>query len=233
MIVRLFCAIALVVAPAALAQEKEAIVYGAQMEEMEYRRAGNRGELFVWDGEAFAGNDAIRWYWLSEGEYDLRGDTLESAENRIVAQVPVSDFFDIKAGVRLDYYGGGADRWHAVFGMTGLAPQWFELDADIFLSETGALSARLDAEYELLLTNRLYFIAAAESTYAFAADRKAGSGSGLNDAELGLRLRYDWIDRNVSPYVGVAYENKFADTAAMAHEQSEQWFFVAGIAVRL
>ena len=228
--------LALAASPAAIAREKERLIYGAQLEELEYRRATDRRELLVWDGDAFVGNDEIKLRWISEGEYDLREDAAENMENRLVAQIPVSEFFDVKAGARLDYYGGGADRWHAVLGAAGLAPQWFEIDADFFLSETGAASARLDAEYELLLTNRLYFIFSAESTYAFAADRKAGSGSRLNDLELGLRLRYDWIDRNISPYFGGVYEKKYGDTAAATREdgeKDEEWFFVAGIALRL
>ena len=236
MLARILCAVSLAVAPLAAAQEKEPLVYGAQLEEWEYRRATDRRELMVWDGDAFVGNDKMKLRWLSEGEYDLREDAVEAMENRLVAQIPVSEFFDVKAGARLDYYGDGADRWHAVLGVAGLAPQWFEIDADFFLSETGTASARLDAEYELLLTNRLYFILSAESAYAFAADRKAGTGSRLNDLELGLRLRYDWIDRNVSPYIGGVYENKYGDTAAMTREEgekSEEWFFVAGIALRL
>ena len=233
---RILCALSFVAAPFASAQEKPPLVYGAKMEELEYRRANNSGENLAWDGSAFVGNDDIKLRWISEGEYDLRGDTLESAENRFVVQIPISEFFDAKAGARWDYYGGGADRWHAVLGVAGLAPQWFEIDADLFLSEVGATSARLDAEYELLLTNHLYFVFSAESSYAFAADRKAGSGSRLNDLELGIRLRYDLIDRNISPYIGVVYEKQYGDTAAMAREEGEkdeEWFFAAGIGLQL
>lgn len=235
MFLRILCAISLAATPFASAQEKERLVYGAQLEEWEYRRAADRDELLAWDGDAFVGNDDIKLRWISEGEYDLRGDEFEKMENRIVAQIPVSEFFDVKAGARLDYYGGGVDRWHLTLGATGHAPQWIEVDADLFLSETGAARARLDAEYELLLTNHLYFVFSAESAYAFAADRKAETGSRLNDLELGLRLRYDWIDRNVSPYIGGVYEQKYGDTARMARahgETTEKWFFVAGIALR-
>ncbi|MGI9298104.1 MAG: copper resistance protein B [Gammaproteobacteria bacterium] len=232
MFLRILCAVSLAAAPAAVsAREKELIVYGAQLEELEYRH-----ELLAWDGDAFVGNDNIKLRWISEGEYDTRAGAFESMENRLVAQIPVSMFFDVKAGGRLDYYGGGADRWYAVLGASGLAPQWFEIDADLFLSETGATSARLDAEYELLLTNRLFFVASAESTYTFAADRKAKSGSRLNNLELGLRLHYDLIDRNVSPYFGAVYEKQYGDTAAMARdegESEEQWVFVAGVGLRL
>ena len=237
MFARILCAAAIAAAPAApvLAKE-EKLVYGAQLEELEYRRAKNHGNLLTWDGGVFTGNDNLKLRWISEGEYSLHDDNFESMENRFVAQKPVSMFFDAKAGVRLDYYGGGNDRWYAVLGATGLAPQWFEIDADLFISEKGGASVRLDAEYELLLTNHLFLTASAESTYAFAADRKAGAGSRLNDLEAGLRLSYDIIDRSVAPYIGVVYEKKYGGTAAMAREEGEadeEWFFVAGVRLML
>lgn len=218
------------------AEKEEYFFYGAQLEEWEYRRGQNRQELMVWDGDAFVGNDDIKIRWLSEGKYDLRADTVEEMENRLVAQWPISEFFDIKVGGRLDYYGDGKDRWFAVVGGTGLAPQWFEIDADLLLSESGDLSARLDTEYELLLTNYLVLIASAKSTFAFAADTKIGSGAGINNVEAGLRLSYDLIERNVSPYIGVVYENLFADTANFARaasEEKESWLFVAGLKLML
>lgn len=238
LLLRLLCA-ALIVAPFSHASKKEEkTFYGAQLEEWEYRAPtdGGHGELLAWHGDAFIGNDKIRFRWISEGEYILHEGEFEHAENRIVAQKPVSEFFDIKAGLRLDYYGGGKDRWYAVAGATGLAPQWFEVDADFFISETGGASARLDAEYELLFTNYLALIASAESTYAFAADRKAETGTRLNDLEAGVRLSYDWIDRSVAPYIGAVYEKKYGETAAMARaegEKEEQWYWVIGVKLKL
>ena len=220
--------IALAVAPAA-AQDKEFLVYGAQLEEWEYRRGEGKEKLLSWDGDAFIGNDDIKFRWITEGEYDLRENVFAETENRLVAQVPVSMFFDIKAGARLDTYGGGRERWYTVLGATGLAPQWFEVDADVFVGESGRASVRLDAEYELLLTNHLFAIFSAESTYSFAADRKAGIGTGVTDLEAGIRFSYDIIDRSVAPYIGAVYEKKYDGTGA----KDEEWFFVAGIRLML
>ncbi len=40
-------------------------------------------------------------------------------------------------------------------------------------------------------------------------------GSGLSNAELGLRLRYE-IKREFAPYIGVSYDRKVGDTARNA-----------------
>lgn len=215
---------------AAHAQSKNNAYYGLQIEEFEYR-AGDEGEsLGVYNADAFVGTDELKLRWLGEGERDFDADAFEVMENRLVMQTPVSDFFDLKAGARLDTP-EGPDRWYGVIGVAGLAKQWFELDADLFVSETGDASARLDVEYEALLTNRLILTPSADMNVAFSDDREIGVGSGLSSAELGLRLSYDVVDRLFSPYVGIAYERKFGDTADFARDEDEDVeaaFFVVG-----
>jgi copper resistance protein B len=216
-----FAGLAAIAIPASSqAQETNLIFYGVQMEELEYRQGDQSENLLVWDGDAFIGTDELKLRWLGKGEYDADGDVLETMENRLVIQKPISDFFDFKAGVRLDSP-EGADRWFGVFGVTGLAPQWIEIDADLFISETGDVSARLDAEYELLITNRLILTPSGEIDVALSDDREIGVASGLNSIELGLRLSYDVVDRTFSPYIGVVFERKFGRTADFARDEGE------------
>lgn len=225
-----FIAAALLHAPAS-AQEKDFVSYAVQVEELE-RRWGDEGERHAaWDADAYVGTDELKLRWLGTGEYDTRSDKLEKAENRLVLQAPASDFFDVKAGIRADTP-RGTDRWYGVVGVTGLAQQWIEVDADLFLSERGDLSARLDAEYELLLTNRLILTPSADLDVAFSDDRAVGTGAGFSRAEAGLRLRYDVVDRALSPYLGAVWERKFGRTADIARHEGEDveaWFFVAGV----
>ena len=145
----------------------------------------------------------------------------------------MSDFFDVKAGVRADTP-KGKSRLYGVLGLTGLAKQWIEFDADLFVSDKGDASARLDIEYELLLTNRLTLTPSADFDVAFSDDRKIGVGSGFSTAEVGLRLSYDILDRTLSPYVGVVWERKFGQTADFAREEGEDveaWFLAIGMKV--
>ncbi|NQV59085.1 MAG: copper resistance protein B [Alphaproteobacteria bacterium] len=234
---RLFIALAWIGAFASLtsvhqaqAQEESALLYGGQLEEFEYQRGDEGEDLFAWNGDAFVGTDELKLRWLGEGAYDIGNDALEGFENRVVLQMPISAFFDVKGGVRLDAP-KGPDRWYGVIGLTGLAPQWFEIDADLFVSETGDTSARLDVEYELLLTNYLILTPSAEINVAFSDDREINVGSGVSDVEAGLRLSYDLIDRSLSPYLGFLYERKFGQTADFARaegEDTEGWRIVIG-----
>ena len=137
----------------------------------------------------------------------------------------------IVAGVRVTPLDtpDGPDRLFGVVGVAGLAPQWIEVDADLFVSETGDVSARVDAEYELLITNRLILIPSLEVDVAFTEDREIGVATGLNSVEFGVRLSYDLIDRMLSPYVGVAYERKFGRTADFAREEGEDTSALFGV----
>ncbi len=218
-----------IVSPAE-AQEKSMVFYGLQMEELEYRRGDENENLLVWNGDAFIGTDEVKLRWQGEGEYDTDATSFERLENRVVLQTPISDFFDVKGGVRLDTP-KGPDRWYGALGITGLAPQWFEVDADIFVSEDGDTSARLDVEYELLITNRLILTPSAEINVAFSDDPEIGIATGVNDIEAGLRLSYDLIDRALSPYVGAVYERKLGRTADFARDEGEDiegWRAVIG-----
>ena len=45
-------------------------------------------------------------------------------------------------------------------------------------------------------------------------------GAGLSEIDTGLRLRYEF-ERKFAPYIGVAYEGKFGQTASFARRAGE------------
>ncbi len=213
------------------ARKQPLTTWGVQIEEFEYRYSDDDEELGVWNADAFYGTDELKLRWISKGEYSLKERAYESLENQLVGQIPISEFFDAKAGVRFDTPEGGPDRTYAVLGVAGLAPQWVEVDANLYVSNEGETSAELDAEYELLLTNYWILSATLDATVAFSEDREIGIGKGLVSTGTGLRLRYDLIDRAFSPYVGVVHERKYGDSADFARAEgggTEDWFAVIG-----
>ena len=214
----------------ATAEEPANIYYGFQMEEFEYRYGEGGEELLAFDADAFIGTDELKLRWEGDGEFDLNVDKFESLSNQLSLQTPISDFWDIKGGVRYTSP-EGPDRWYAAVGLNGLAPQWIEVDTNLYLSEKGDLSADLDVEYQVLLTNYLILTPSATVDVAFSSDRDIGVGSGVNSVEAGLRLSYDVWDRIFSPYVGVVYERKFGQTANFVEAEGEIadiWYAVIG-----
>jgi copper resistance protein B len=214
----------------AQAQEVGLVYYGIQVETLEVRRGDEGENVAAWDLNAFIGPDEYKIRLLSEGEYDLDASQFETLETQLVGEMPISDFFDIKAGIRLDAP-KGPNRWYGVLGISGLAQQWVEIDTNMFLSDQGDMSARFGAEYELLLTNRLILTPTASIDLAFSDDAEIEIQSGFTSIELGLRLSYDVVERIFSPYIGFTYETKLGDTKdaiAAEGEDTAAWFIVVG-----
>jgi len=118
-----------------------------------------------------------------------------------------------------------------VVGIEGLAPYWFELDAQAFLSNKGDAHLRIEGSYDQRITQRLILQPAAEVNLAAQDVPELGIGSGVSDIELGLRLRYE-IAREFAPYVGVNWERKLggsADYARAAGDGASATSLVMGI----
>jgi len=171
----------------------------------------------------------LRFVWRSEAEYDIEEDSFETLENQARLQTPISDFFDAVVGARLDTP-SGTNRGYGVLGVHGLAPQWFEIDADLFISDKPQF--RFEAEYEGLITNRIILTPSLEVDLPFTDDEEVGIAAFGPKLKVGLRLSYDLIDRAVAPYVGLHYERIFGDTGDLARDEGEgveDLFFVAGL----
>ena len=213
----------------AAAQEKDFIFYGVSFEQFEFREGiDDSGEVLAWDGDAFIGNDEWKLRLVSEGEYERDEEAFEVLEHQLVVQRLATDFFDVKAGVRYDAP-VGPNRFFGVVGLHGLAQQWFEIDADFFLSDHP--SFRFEAEYEGLITNRIILVPSIELDLPFTDDPALDVAAFGPKLEVGLRLSYDLVGRAISPYIGVHYERVFGETARIARGNGEDpgaVFFVAG-----
>lgn len=208
----------------------EPLIWGVDVEQLEYR-VGEGPDLFAWDFDALVGTDEYRFVWRSTAQYAPGEEEFEQLENQARVQVPISDFFDAALGVRVDTP-AGPDRLHGLIGIKGLAPQWFELDADLYVSDTPFF--RFEAEYESLITNRLILIPSVEIDLPLVDDRPIGAGAFGPKVEIGVRLGYDLLDRLVSPYIGVQYERVFGESADFARDEDEDvdtLYFVAGFRI--
>lgn len=107
----------------------EEMFWGVQAEQLEYR-VGDDTDVLAWNLDAFIGTDELKFVYRTEGEFETTGDVLETFENQFRLQKPISTFFDAVAGIRIDTP-EGPDRVHGVVGVHGLAPLWFEIDADL------------------------------------------------------------------------------------------------------
>ncbi len=191
-------------------------------------RTANGEEKYLWDAQGWYGGDLDKLWLKSEGEGSFSG-AMESAEVQALWSHAIGPFFDVQAGARYDLEPTG--RGYAVLGVQGLAPYMFEVDAALFLSDRGDLTARIEAEYDQKITQRLILQPRAEIELSAQDVPEQGIGAGLSKAEVGLRLRYE-IAREFAPYLGVEYEaktGKTADFARMDGEDPDGVVFLMGI----
>ena len=199
-----------------------------QAEELEYRE-GDGEQSYNWDAQGWVGEDFNKLWFKTEGE-KIDGGEFEEIEVQLLYSRLLTPFFDVQAGLRYDFE-PEPERAYAVFGLQGLAEYYFEIDSAVFISDEGEVSGRVEAEYELLLTQRLVLQPSIEVNLSAEDVEERGIGSGLNDIELGLRLRYEFA-REFAPYIGVNWERQYGNTADFSRDEGEDiehTTFVAGI----
>lgn len=200
---------AMAAARAQLRLEHGAMPLSKVMASLAEYQARKGADGYRWEGQAWFGGDIDRVVVKSEGE-GTRGRGVESAELQALYSRAVGIYTDVQAGVRQDFEPRG--RTYATVGFETLLPYWFDVEGAAFLSTKGELLGRLEGAYDLRLTNRLILQPRAELNFAAQDTRATGAGSGLSNAELGLRLRYE-IRREFAPYVGLSWDRKVGRTA--------------------
>ncbi len=184
----------------------------------------------AWDAYAWYGSDFNKLAIRSEG--DRAGGRVEAASVEALWSHAYATFWDSVVGVRHDFGIGPGRNW-AAFGVQGIAPYWFNLEATGYVGAGGRTAARFKAEYELLITQRLILEPELETNLYGKADPARRLGSGLSDAGLSLRLRYE-IRREFAPYIGVVWQRVFGGTAGFRRAENKSVFdrqIVAGVRI--
>ena len=178
--------------------------------------------------KAWVGRERNR-LWL-RGEGASEDGRTEEAQAHVLWGRQVTRWWDVVGGIRQDLEPGDAQTWAAI-GLQGLAPYWFDIEATGYVGAEGRTQLRVDADYDLLLTNRWILQPRFEVQLAGKADVERQTGAGLMTTDVGLRLRYE-IRRELAPYAGVMWRNKWQRTAELAEEAGESTGgarFVAGL----
>lgn len=183
-----------------------------------------------WEMEGWYGTDTDKLWVRSEGQHE--GGNFDDSDVEALWSHAVAAYWDTQLGMRNDFGDGPARQWLAL-GVQGLAPYWFELQATAYAGLDGRTAARLRVDYELLVTQRLILQPEFEANFYGKDDPQRRLGSGLSDADFGLRLRYE-IRRQFAPYLGVAWTRRFGGTATFARDEGRPVFdrqLVAGLRI--
>jgi len=211
--------------PAAMAMSREQLraeqgdmrTYKVLVDQLEMR-IGEGRDGYRWNGQGWYGADVDKLWIKTEGEGAFSRKP-ESAEVQALWSHAISPWFDAQAGVRYDFR-PDPERAHLVLGIQGLAPYFFELDAAAFLSDEGDASARFEAEYDQLITQKLILQPRAEVSLSARDIPEIGIGAGFTNVEAGVRLRYEFAPE-FAPYIGVEYERSLGETAEFARDEGE------------
>lgn len=189
------------------------------VDRLEYQWNDEGADARVWDAEGWIGSDWNRFWFKTEGERAVGGETEEAQFETLYARL-VTPFWYLQAGIRYDAR-PEPERSYGALGIQGLAPYWFEVDATAYLSDKGDVSASFEAEYDLTLTQRLILQPRFEIHLSAAEVEELGLGKGFNDVSVGLRLRYE-IKREFAPYIGASWMRRLGDTADFAEAQGAE-----------
>lgn len=178
----------------------------------------NGQDGYRWDGEAWFGGDIHRLTIKTEGEGAFR-EGVEAAELQALYSRAIDPYWNVQIGVRHDFE-PGPSRTYATVGFEGLAPYWFDVEGALFLSDKGDVLGRVEAYYDQRITQRLILQPRVEVNLAAQDVPQNRIGSGVTDAEVGLRLRYE-IRREFAPYIGVSHDRKLGQTARYSRVDGE------------
>jgi copper resistance protein B len=193
------------------------ILAHAIFSQLEGRFNGTNTE-FRWEGQGWVGTDYDKLWIKSEGTLQGNG-ALDDGQQQFLYSRAITTFFDLQGGLRSDLDSRPVRNWAAA-GIQGLAPYFFDLEVTGYASGEGHLAAKLEASYDLLLTQRLILQPQIELNIYSKADPARLVGAGFSDIDTGLRLRYE-LSRKFAPYLGIVYEGKFGQTANLAQRAGE------------
>lgn len=189
---------------------------------------GRDANGLTWEAEAWYGTDTDKLWLRSEGERSA--GQVRDADIEALWSHALATYWNTQLGIRQDA-GGGPPRSWAAFGIEGLAPYWFEVQATAYVGQAGRIAARLRTEYDLRFTQRLILQPELEANLYSKSDPQRRTGEGVSNLQLGLRLRYE-ISRRFAPYLGVVWVRRFGATAGFARQDREPVFdqqFVVGL----
>ncbi|HKS56521.1 MAG TPA: copper resistance protein B [Steroidobacteraceae bacterium] len=195
-------------------------------DEMEFV-SGNEGDGFAWNVQSNYGDDRNKVWFRTQG-LKVPGELDPTTSGEVLWWRPYSPFWGTQLGIRQDL-GSGAHTYLA-FGVEGIAPYWFTVEATGYVGDDGRLSARFKMSYDMRFTNRLILTPNLEANAYSQSEDERNLGAGLGNLEWGLRLRYE-VHRKLAPYVGYVWERSFSGTADRRRAEGEpvnEHRFVAG-----
>lgn len=200
---------------------------------LEFRPKASDSDL-RWDVEGWHGGDLNKLWFKSEGQRNTTPKADYAVDAQLLYARFLKKYYDFQTGFRAQsqtYRGRNVTRGQAVIGVEGLVPYNYEIESALFISQNGDVSGRLTLTKDLRITQRWVVQSRLETSMAAQRVERFTTGRGLNNLEIGFRLRYD-ISHKFSPYAGVSFDQAFFGTADLVRKEGgdpSQIRFVVGV----
>ena len=168
--------------------------------------------------EGWYGDDSHRVRLRTEGSAATKDDKEIDSLSSLAYWQPLGIFWNGEAGVA---YNTENDKSALMAGIAGTAPYFIETDARAYVYTDGQVQLDLGAEYEWRLDQHWVVIPEAGLTLFSKDDTDNNITKGFNDLEAEVRLTYEMLSRQLSPYVGFSYETALGDTRDLRRQNNE------------
>jgi len=168
--------------------------------------------------EGWYGDDSNRLRVRTEGSVATKNDKDIESLSSLAYWQPLSIFWNGEAGIA---YNTENDKSALMAGIVGTAPYFIETDARAYVYTDGQVQLDLGAEYEWRLDQHWVVIPEAELTVFSKDDTDNNITKGFNELETEVRLTYEMLSRQLSPYVGFSYETALSDARDLRRQNNK------------
>ncbi|MCH7395332.1 copper resistance protein B [Acinetobacter dispersus] len=150
----------------------------------------------------------------------------------------IADFWDVQAGVNYRYNAErelDKEQFEGVVGLHGMAPYFFETDAHVYFGQDQQWRFVLETERDLLLTQKLIMQPYLEMEWVIRDESKYAAKTGLADAEVGIKTRYEIVKNRVMPFIDVGYgysKGRKETNWQTASDSKTGWVYGAGLSLK-
>lgn len=168
--------------------------------------------------EGWYGDDSHRVRLRTEGSAATKDDKEIDSLSSLAYWQPLGVFWNSEAGIA---YNTENDEAALMAGIVGTAPYFIETDARAYVYTDGQVQLDLGAEYEWRLDQHWVVIPEAGLTVFSKDDTDNNITKGFNDLEAEVRLTYEMLSRQLSPYVGFSYETVLSGARDLRRQNNE------------
>lgn len=170
------------------------------------------------EAEGWYGDDSNRFRLRTEGSAAIKGDKEIDSLSSLAYWQPLSIFWNGEVGAA---YNTENDKAALMAGIVGTAPYFIETDARAYVYTDGQVQLDLGAEYEWRLDQHWVVIPEVELKVFSKDDTDNDITKGFNELGAEVRLTYEMLSRQLSPYVGFSYETALSDARDLRRQNNE------------